>query len=91
MASEKVENIYADYEGIKESFLYGDSNENYAISIAVPEKEYLEKKANEMGIAGSFEELCRNKDIRVAILSEMHALGSERKLKSFEQAKNIYL
>ena len=43
------------------------------------------------GIEGSFEELCRNDQIRGEVLANLTKVGKEAGLTGFEQAKNIYL
>lgn len=51
--------------------------------------ENLGSWASKRGFHGSFEELCRNKDIQKAILEDMVKLGKEAGLKPFEQVKGI--
>jgi long-chain acyl-CoA synthetase len=43
------------------------------------------------GIEGTYEEICRNVQLRKEILSEINEIGKNNGLKSFEMAKNIYL
>lgn len=55
----------------------------------VPDVEILPSWAAKRGFQGSFEELCRSKDINKAILEDMVKLGKDAGLKPFEQVKGI--
>ena len=59
--------------------------------MAVPERKKIEEIAQQKNIEGDYEELCKNQTVRIAFLEAMNALGKTKGLKSFEQAKNIYL
>lgn len=48
----------------------------------------LAKKNN---MNGSFEELCKNKEMKKILLKEIFNFGKSSGLNSFEQAKNIYI
>uniref|UniRef100_A0A8C4H4N8 Long-chain-fatty-acid--CoA ligase n=1 Tax=Dicentrarchus labrax TaxID=13489 RepID=A0A8C4H4N8_DICLA len=61
------------------------------VAIVVPDPEVLPGFAKNLGCQGSLEELCKNTEIRKAILSDMTKLGKEAGLKSFEQVKDVYL
>jgi long-chain acyl-CoA synthetase len=47
--------------------------------------------AEAKGIQGTFEELCKKKEIRTLVLTEMNSVGRKEGLNGFELAKNIYL
>lgn len=91
VASERVEGAYMDYEGAREIFLYGDSNESYCICVVVPDPSKVMELGKNLGVEGDFPELCQNQKVRAAFLNEMNALGKQKGLKGFEQARNIYL
>lgn len=91
VAAERVENAYSDYTGLKEIFLYGDSNETFCICIGVPEPAKIKELGEKVGATGEFKELCADPKVRFAFLSEMNAIAKKKGLKSFEMAKNIYL
>ncbi|XP_051685146.2 long-chain-fatty-acid--CoA ligase 1-like isoform X1 [Oryctolagus cuniculus] len=63
----------------------------FLIAIVVPVVETLCPWARKKGFEGSVEELCRNKDVKKAILEDMVRLGKEAGLKPFEQIKGIAL
>ncbi|XP_069924471.1 long-chain-fatty-acid--CoA ligase 1-like isoform X6 [Oryctolagus cuniculus] len=65
--------------------------EAFLIAIVVPVVETLCPWARKKGFEGSVEELCRNKDVKKAILEDMVRLGKEAGLKPFEQIKGIAL
>lgn len=91
IAPEKIENIYVRSEPVAQVFVYGESLQAFLIAIVVPDVEMLCPWARKRGFAGSFEELCRNKDVRRAILEDMVRLGKDSGLKPFEQVKGITL
>ncbi|MXQ84275.1 hypothetical protein E5288_WYG014201 [Bos mutus] len=91
IAPEKIENIYQRSEPIAQVFVHGESLQAFLIAIVVPDVETLGTWAQKRGIVGSFEELCRNKDVKKGILEDMVRLGKESGLKPFEQVKGIYL
>uniref|UniRef100_A0A8C9JN64 Long-chain-fatty-acid--CoA ligase n=1 Tax=Panthera tigris altaica TaxID=74533 RepID=A0A8C9JN64_PANTA len=91
IAPEKIENIYVRSEPVAQVFVYGESLQAFLIAIVVPDVEMLCPWAQKRGFAGSFEELCRNKDVRRAILEDMVRLGKDSGLKPFEQVKGITL
>ncbi|XP_077618334.1 long-chain-fatty-acid--CoA ligase 1 isoform X2 [Crocuta crocuta] len=91
IAPEKIENIYVRSEPVAQVFVHGESLQAFLIAIVVPDVETLCSWAKKRGFEGSFEELCRNKDVRKAILEDMVRLGKESGLKPFEQVKGISL
>ncbi|XP_014641740.1 PREDICTED: long-chain-fatty-acid--CoA ligase 1 isoform X3 [Ceratotherium simum simum] len=91
IAPEKIENIYIRSEPVAQVFVHGESLQAFLIAIVVPDAETLGAWAQKKGFEGSFEELCRNKDIKKAILEDMVKLGRDAGLKPFEQVKGITL
>ncbi|XP_045677836.1 long-chain-fatty-acid--CoA ligase 1 isoform X1 [Phyllostomus hastatus] len=91
IAPEKIENVYQRSEPVAQVFVHGESLQAFLIAIVVPDIEILGRWAGKRGLEGSFEELCRNKDVKKAILEDMVRIGKESGLKAFEQVKGIYL
>ncbi|KAK2820668.1 hypothetical protein Q5P01_023627 [Channa striata] len=91
IAPEKIENVYVRSGPVAQVFVHGDSLQSSLVAIVVPDPEVLPGLAKSMGCQGSIEELCKNKEIKKAILSDMTKLGKEAGLKSFEQVKDVYL
>ncbi|KAM7111283.1 long-chain-fatty-acid--CoA ligase 1 isoform 2-T7 [Molossus nigricans] len=91
IAPEKIENVYLRSEPVAQVFVHGESLQSFLIAIVVPDVETLGRWAQKRGVDGSFEELCRNKDVKKAILEDMVRLGKEAGLKTFEQVKGIAL
>ncbi|KAM7388991.1 hypothetical protein PAMP_022992 [Pampus punctatissimus] len=62
------------------------------VAVVVPDHEFLPgwTKKN-LGLKGSYEELCGRAEVKAAILEDMVRLGKEGGLKSFEQVKAIYI
>lgn len=71
VAPEKVESIYSRVRGVQEIWLYGDSYQNYCLAFMVPNKAAFLEIAKENSIAGSYEELCRNKQMNEIMLKAL--------------------
>uniref|UniRef100_A0A7N9APN6 Arachidonate--CoA ligase n=1 Tax=Mastacembelus armatus TaxID=205130 RepID=A0A7N9APN6_9TELE len=91
IAPEKIENVYVRSGPVAQVFVHGDSLQSCLVAIVVPDPEVLPSLAKNMGCQGSVEELCKNEEIKKAILSDMTRLGKEAGLKSFEQVKDVHL
>uniref|UniRef100_A0A672N3J2 long-chain-fatty-acid--CoA ligase n=1 Tax=Sinocyclocheilus grahami TaxID=75366 RepID=A0A672N3J2_SINGR len=91
IAPEKIENIYIRSEAVAQTFVHGDSLQACLVAIIVPDPDFLPGWAKKRGIEGSYEELCKNKEVKKAILEDIVKLGKESGLKSFEQVKDIAL
>uniref|UniRef100_A0A4W6CDC7 Long-chain-fatty-acid--CoA ligase n=1 Tax=Lates calcarifer TaxID=8187 RepID=A0A4W6CDC7_LATCA len=91
IAPEKIENVYVRSGPVAQVFVHGDSLQSCLVAIVVPDPEVLPGFAKSLGCQGSIEDLCKNTEIKKAILSDMIKLGKEAGLKSFEQVKDVYL
>uniref|UniRef100_A0A673IXF7 Long-chain-fatty-acid--CoA ligase n=1 Tax=Sinocyclocheilus rhinocerous TaxID=307959 RepID=A0A673IXF7_9TELE len=87
IAPEKIENIYIRSEAVAQAFVHGDSLQACLVAIIVPDPDFLPGWAKKRGIEGSYEELCKNKEVKKAILEDIVKLGKESGLKSFEQVR----
>jgi long-subunit acyl-CoA synthetase (AMP-forming) len=54
VAPDKVESIYMETSLLVELFLHGDSSQNFAVVIAVANKDKLARLAEEKGITGTY-------------------------------------
>ncbi|XP_046900339.1 long-chain-fatty-acid--CoA ligase 1a isoform X1 [Hypomesus transpacificus] len=91
IAPEKIENIYTRSDPVAQIYVHGDSLQACLVAIVVPDPDFLPGWAKRKGIEGSFDELCKSKDIKNAILEDIVRLGKEAGLKSFEQVRDIVL
>ncbi|XP_041818012.1 long-chain-fatty-acid--CoA ligase 5 isoform X1 [Chelmon rostratus] len=91
IAPEKIENVYVRSGPVAQVFVHGDSLQSCLVAIVVPDPDVLPDFAKDLGCQGSIEELCKNTEIKKAVLSDMTKLGKEAGLKSFEQVKDIHL
>ncbi|XP_074519020.1 long-chain-fatty-acid--CoA ligase 5 [Halichoeres trimaculatus] len=91
IAPEKIENVYVRSGPVAQVFVHGDSLQSCLVAVVVPDPEVLPGFAEKLGCHGSVEELCKNTQLKKAILSDMTKLGKEAGLKSFEQVKDLYL
>ncbi|NXM09577.1 ACSL1 ligase, partial [Tyrannus savana] len=91
IAPEKIENVYLRCEAIAQVFVHGESLQAFLVAIVVPDPDTLHNWAKKKGIEGSYQELCKNKDVKKYILEDMLRVGKEAGLKSFEQVKDIVL
>ncbi|XP_068607219.1 long-chain-fatty-acid--CoA ligase 1a [Brachionichthys hirsutus] len=91
IAPDKIENTYNLSQPVAQIFVHGDSLQACLVGIVVPDPDLLPIWIKKKGIKGSYSELCRNKDVKNAILEDMLRLGKETGLKSFEQVRDIAL
>ena len=91
VASEKVEGIYSKSHLISEVFLHGESLHNFAVAVVTVNKDEVLKLAEKNNIKGSYEELCRKREVRILVCKELDSFGKQNGLMSFEQAKNVYI
>ncbi|NWS54958.1 ACSL1 ligase, partial [Chunga burmeisteri] len=91
IAPEKIENVYLRSEALAQVFVHGESLQAFLVAIVVPDPETLRSWAKKKGFEGSYEELCKNKDLKKHILEDMVRIGKESGLKSFEQVKDIVM
>uniref|UniRef100_A0A8C3V5N6 Long-chain-fatty-acid--CoA ligase n=1 Tax=Catharus ustulatus TaxID=91951 RepID=A0A8C3V5N6_CATUS len=91
IAPEKIENVYLRCEAIAQAFVHGESLQAFLVGVVVPDPDTLHNWAKKKGFEGSYQELCRNKDVKKCILEDMVRIGKESGLKSFEQVKDIVL
>uniref|UniRef100_A0A8B9JWS9 Arachidonate--CoA ligase n=1 Tax=Astyanax mexicanus TaxID=7994 RepID=A0A8B9JWS9_ASTMX len=91
IAPEKIENVYIRSALVAQVFVHGDSLQSSLVAIVVPDPEVLPGYAEKLSLKGSMEELCKNQQIKKAIITDLTKLGREAGLKSFEQVKDLYL
>ncbi|NWS37413.1 ACSL5 ligase, partial [Probosciger aterrimus] len=91
IAPEKIENVYVRSAAVAQVFVHGESLKSFLIGIVVPDPEMLPEFAANLGVKGSYEDLCKNPTVKKAILEDMVRLGKEAGLKSFEQVKDLYI
>lgn len=91
VAAEKVEGAYVKSHIINQVFLHGESSQNFAVAVVVPDQKLLMSLAEKHGIKGTFQEVCKDRNMRIILCKELDSIGKESGLMSFEQAKNIWI
>ncbi|XP_069487601.1 long-chain-fatty-acid--CoA ligase 1 isoform X1 [Ambystoma mexicanum] len=91
IAPEKIEILYLRSEPVAQVFVHGESLQAFLVAVVVPDPDTLPAWAKKRKFEGSYEELCKNKDVKQAILEDLVRLGKEAGLKTFEQVKDIIL
>ena len=76
---------------VAEAFLHGDSTQIYAVAVLSMKEDQTMKLAKSLNLNGSFEDVCKTKELRTAVCKELDGYGKKAGLMSFEQAKNIWL
>lgn len=61
-------------------WVYGNSFESFLVAVVNPNKETLERWAEENTIRGDFTSLCDNPKAREFLLSELTKTGKEKKV-----------
>ncbi|XP_031727272.1 long-chain-fatty-acid--CoA ligase 1a isoform X1 [Anarrhichthys ocellatus] len=91
IAPEKIETTYSLSDPVAQVFVYGESLKACLVGIVVPDPDFLPMWIKKKGIEGSYSELCKDKDVKNAILEDILRLGKDAGLKSFEQVRDIAL
>ncbi|KAM3938208.1 long-chain-fatty-acid--CoA ligase 1 isoform 1-T2 [Leptodactylus fuscus] len=91
IAPEKIENIYTRSEAVVQVFVHGESLQAFLVGIIVPDPDNVMNWAKKRKFDGTYEDLCKNKDFKNAVLEDLLRLGKEAGLKTFEQVKDIVL
>ncbi|XP_030649657.1 long-chain-fatty-acid--CoA ligase 6 isoform X1 [Chanos chanos] len=91
ISPEKIENIYIRSEPVSQLYVHGDSLQSCLVGIVVPDPEVLPSWAQKKGFEGCYKDLCKNMELKKAIMEDMVRLGKASGLHSFEQVKDIYI
>ncbi|XP_024921305.1 long-chain-fatty-acid--CoA ligase 6 [Cynoglossus semilaevis] len=91
ISPEKIENIYIRSQPVAQLYVHGDSLQSCLVGIVVPDPEVMPEWAKKKGIFGTYDDLCKNTELKKAILEDLVSLGRASGLHSFEQVKNIYV
>ncbi|MGH0132210.1 UNVERIFIED_CONTAM: hypothetical protein FKN15_048937 [Acipenser sinensis] len=91
IAPEKIENIYIRSEPVAQVYVHGHSLQSCLVGIVVPDPEVMPPWARKKGFKGQYGELCKDKDLKKAIMEDLVRLGKANGLHSFEQVKDIYI
>ncbi|XP_040987230.1 long chain acyl-CoA synthetase 4-like [Juglans microcarpa x Juglans regia] len=91
VAVENLENIYGLVTAIDSIWVYGNSFESFLVAVVNPNKEALERWAEENGVNGDFNSVCESPRAKEYILGELAKISKEKKLKGFEFIKAVHL
>lgn len=88
---ENLENIYSLAAEVDSIWVYGNSFRSFLVGVVNPNKQALEKWAEENGVAGDFTSLCEHPKAKTYILEQLNKTAKENKLKGFESIKAVHL
>ncbi|RWS09282.1 long-chain-fatty-acid--CoA ligase 6-like isoform X5 [Dinothrombium tinctorium] len=91
ISPERVESIYVKSDLVSQVYIYGDSYKSSVVAIVVPEKEVLSAWARKNEVSGPLVDVCKDERARKAVLDDMRRIGTIDGLRSFEQAKAVFL
>ncbi|PSR91438.1 Long chain acyl-CoA synthetase [Actinidia chinensis var. chinensis] len=91
LAVENLENDYGNVPDIDSIWIYGNSFESFLIAVVNPNKQALERWAEENSTPGDFNSLCENAKAKEYLLGELTRIAKEKKLKGFEFIKAVHL
>lgn len=91
IAPEKIENIYLTSSYVAQIFVHGESLKSCLVAVVVPEMKTVTNWCKVNEIEGSWAEICRNKNVKKMILTDITDIGKKAGLKSFEQVKDLYI
>ncbi|KAJ5076667.1 long-chain-fatty-acid--coa ligase 5 [Anaeramoeba ignava] len=96
VAPDVLEGLYSNSQYVMQLMVYGNSQEDYLIGIAVPEKEIIldhfknEKQENENS-EEFFQRICQEEKIKELILKDMEKIGRGANRFGFEILRNIII
>uniref|UniRef100_A0A5B6Z3S2 Long-chain-fatty-acid--CoA ligase n=1 Tax=Davidia involucrata TaxID=16924 RepID=A0A5B6Z3S2_DAVIN len=91
VAVENLENVYGLVPDIDSIWIYGNSFESFLVAIINPNKQALERWAEENGLSGDFNSICENPKAKEYMLGELVRIAKEKKLKGFEFVRAVHL
>ncbi|KAL2609860.1 hypothetical protein R1flu_028433 [Riccia fluitans] len=93
IAPEKIENVYVRSQFIAQIFVYGDSFNANLVAIAVVDPDVLPGWAKAKGFKhyDDLEKLCRDPQVKEAVLNDMNEMARTAQLRGFEFAKAVTL
>ncbi|KAB1209886.1 Long chain acyl-CoA synthetase 4 [Morella rubra] len=91
VAVENLENIYGLVSDIDSIWVYGNSFESFLVAVVNPNKDALERWAEQNGVSGDFTSICEDSRAKGYILGELTKIAKEKKLKGFEIIKAVHL
>lgn len=91
VAVEKVEGCYKKDPFVEQIWVYGNSFKHALVAIVIPKEAKVQEWAKHHHKSGMFVELCKDDELKAAILASLTATAKEAKLKGFEIAKAIEL
>lgn len=80
IAPDKLENIYQRCVYVAQIFVTGDSYKTFLVAVVVPRADTLASWAKEHNVQATYEELCKNTEVKAAIIKDLEALGRESKV-----------
>ncbi|OMJ95437.1 hypothetical protein SteCoe_1203 [Stentor coeruleus] len=91
VSPERVENVYMQCGCVSFVFAYGDTFQNHLVSVVVPDRAFVEKEAQKHGIEKSWEDLCKDPQIKKIVLEKMSETGNKLGLSSAEKIRKTHL
>ena len=91
VAPEKIESLFSTSKFVLQSFVYGDSFRNHLVAIIIPNPDTVKEWAVKHNAKGDLKSLCKNADLKRAILGEIQSKSKQANLNGFEIVKNIHL
>lgn len=88
---EKSENIYVQSHLLSQAFVDGQMEQDFPVAIVVPDEPAFMKWAKEKGFQDTYEELCKNYNVKIALLYQMIKTGKRKNLGSLQQVGNIHI
>ncbi|KAJ1945707.1 medium-chain fatty acid-CoA ligase faa2 [Linderina pennispora] len=93
---ERLEYVYCDNGLVSQAFVYGSSDHDRLVGIAVPDKEFMEvfllnNKLIPEGSRISHELICADENIRNAVRNEINRHGIARGLRTHELISSLFL
>jgi len=83
IAVEKIEGAYKEATEIDQIWVYGDSFKNFLVAVVVPSQGFVKKWAASVGKDFDFGQLCRDNELKKAVMEVVVSKAKEKRLKGY--------
>lgn len=92
ISPQKIENTYSKLPLLLQLYVDDHSGKDYLVGVIIPDPTTFIPWAKQKGFKhDTLEDLCRDKEVKLKLLKELHELGKSSELLPLEQIKNLYL
>lgn len=91
VAPDKLQEGYKTVKGIADIFVHGESSKSSLIAIVNYDPEEISSVASELGVEGSFEEICKDEKVHEQIGKSLMDCAKQCNFKGFEKIRKFWV